>query len=275
MPFGLTGAPSSFAYMTATHLYDIIADGSIELFVADGGAGVNDFEEGMKLLTHLLDQVRECNLSLSAAKSEFFITKGVFTGAKVGPNGVTSDPAKLTAIVNWKQPADALNLSSFLSITGHFQDLIKDYARIEGPLCELIKEVPLPSKYNKTTYRRTMEAHKLAERWTERHTRVFIRLKAALANKPVLKDIGMAHTTNGCKEGFAGVLTQKTTSVLPNGKVVEKTHPIAFASKHTSTSECNYKPFLLEFAALKFSLDKFSDIVWGFPTKIETDCQAL
>ena len=35
MPFGLTGAPSSFAYMTATHLYDIIADGSIELFVDD------------------------------------------------------------------------------------------------------------------------------------------------------------------------------------------------------------------------------------------------
>jgi hypothetical protein len=26
---------------------------------------------------------------------------------------------------------------------------------------------------------------------------------------------------------------------------------------------------------LKFGLDKFSDIVWGFPVEIETDCQAL
>ena len=40
MPFGLTGAPSGFAYMTGTHLYDMVADGSIELFVDDGGAGL-------------------------------------------------------------------------------------------------------------------------------------------------------------------------------------------------------------------------------------------
>jgi hypothetical protein len=32
---------------------------------------------------------------------------------------------------------------------------------------------------------------------------------------------------------------------------------------------------LLEFAALKFGLDKFTDMVWGFPVEIETDCQAL
>lgn len=32
---------------------------------------------------------------------------------------------------------------------------------------------------------------------------------------------------------------------------------------------------MLEFAALKFSLDKFDDIIWGFPMEIETDCQAL
>src|ERR1700683_3793328 len=42
-----------------------------------------------------------------------------------------------------------------------------------------------------------------------------------------------------------------------------------------SLAEARYKPFLLEFAALKFALDKFDSIVWGFPIEIETDCQAL
>jgi hypothetical protein len=56
---------------------------------------------------------------------------------------------------------------------------------------------------------------------------------------------------------------------------VNRLHPIAFASKRTSKSEEKYKPFLLEFAALKFGLDKFSDTIWGFPVEIETDCQAL
>lgn len=64
------------------------------------------------------------------------------------------------------------------------------------------------------------------------------------------------------------------TETRPGGKIVEKLHPIAYASKHTSLSEAHYKPFLLEFAALKFTLDKF-DIIWGFPIEIETDCQAL
>ena len=109
--------------------------------------------------------------------------------------------------MNWKQPADALNLASFLGITGHFRDLIKDYAKIEGPLRELIKEVPLPSKYNKTTYWRTMEAHKLAEKWTERHTKAFIGLKAALASEPVLKaprwdGTHFILTTDRCKEAL-------------------------------------------------------------------------
>jgi hypothetical protein len=32
---------------------------------------------------------------------------------------------------------------------------------------------------------------------------------------------------------------------------------------------------MLEFAALKYTLDKFNDIIWGFPVEIEMDCKAL
>jgi RNase H-like domain found in reverse transcriptase len=82
-------------------------------------------------------------------------------------------------------------------------------------------------------------------------------------------------TTNRCKEGFAGVLAQRFPHTKPDGSQMQKIHPIAFASKQTSPSKAKYKPFLLEFVALKFSLDKFSNIIWGFPIKIKTDCQAL
>ena len=82
-------------------------------------------------------------------------------------------------------------------------------------------------------------------------------------------------TTDGCMEGFGGMLTQKFAETRPGGKIIQKAHPIAFASKRTSVAEARYKPFLLEFAALKFSLDKFNDIIWGFPVEIETDCKAL
>jgi hypothetical protein len=62
---------------------------------------------------------------------------------------------------------------------------------------------------------------------------------------------------------------------MPGGKVVSHLHPIGFASKRTSLAEERYKPYLLEFAALKYSLDKFADTMYGFPIEVETDCQAL
>jgi hypothetical protein len=56
------------------------------------------------------------------------MTETTFMGATVGPKGIQPDLEKLTAIVNWKQPADALNLESFLGLMSHFWDLIQAYA---------------------------------------------------------------------------------------------------------------------------------------------------
>jgi hypothetical protein len=85
----------------------------------------------------------------------------------------------------------------------------------------------------------------------------------------------MTARRSSCKYGFAGMLTQRFTTVLPNGTERVSVHTIGFASKRTSETEEKYKPFILEFGALKHSLDKFSDIIWGCPIEIETDCQAL
>src|SRR5271168_706598 len=53
MPFGLTGAPSTFAKMTADNMYDLLADEVMELFVDDGGAAANSFDEIMGKLTRI------------------------------------------------------------------------------------------------------------------------------------------------------------------------------------------------------------------------------
>ncbi|GAW08290.1 Retrovirus-related Pol polyprotein from transposon opus Includes: ame: Full=Protease [Lentinula edodes] len=125
-----------------------------------------------------------------------------------------------------------------------------------------------------------MEAFKLANRWTLEHTKAFLALKKGLVLEPVLKaprwdGSSFIITADGCKEGFAAVVAQRFEVVHPNGTTTYKTHPVGFALKRTLTSEQNYKPFLLEFAALKFGLDKFLDLIWGFPVEIEMDCQAL
>ena len=116
--------------------------------------------------------------------------------------------------------------------------------------------------------------------WTKDHDWVFLCLKIALTCEPVLKDpkydsTPFIVTTDGCKYGFAEMLTQKHTTILPNGKEVTAVHLIGFVSKRTSSTEEKYRPFILEFSALKHSLDKFGDTIWDYPVEIETDCQVL
>ena len=280
MPFGVTGGPSEFGHVTGQRFHDLIAASILELFVDDGGMASNSFEEGMNKLRTLLTRVRREKMSLSPSKLKLFMTEAVFAGAQVGPQGVSPDSGKLTAIVEWPIPEDASHLEGFLGLTSYFRDLVKGYARIESPLRNLLRQVPIPPGAKKHKYQQTMRAFKLKELWTTEHTNTFLTLKARLISEPVLSapkydGTPFILTTDGCKDAFAGVLSQRIKSTLPGGKEVTRLHPIAFASKRTSTSEEKYKPFLLEFAALKYSFDKFSDIVYGYPVEVETDCQAL
>jgi hypothetical protein len=67
---------------------------------------------------------------------------------------------------------------------------------------------------------------------------------------------------------LTGMLLQQHTTVLPNGKEVTQIHPVEFSSKQTSQTKEKYKPYLLEFAALKFSLDKFTSFILIGPSQL-------
>jgi hypothetical protein len=279
MPFGLTGAPSTFGGMTAVALGDLIGI-LFELFVDDGGMAGDIFEIMLEDTKKLLQRIKDTGLSLSATKSRFFVTEATFAGGRVGPDGIKPDLTKLTAIADWKTPTDLQNLGSFLGLTGYFRPLIKGYASIAQPLTDLARKVELPKLKGKAAYTRAMKGYSLESLWGKEHDHAFLRLKVALVSEPVLKGprydgTPFVVTTDGCKYGFAGMLTQRFTTVMPNGTEKTTAHPIGFSSKRTSPTEEKYKPFILEFAALKHCLDKFGDIIWGYPVEIETDCQAL
>ena len=280
MPFGLTGAPSTFAHMTVQHLHDLLAQEIMELFIDDGGAAADTFEVMMTKLVTIFGRIWEQKLSLSVSKSKLFMTTVVFASATAGLKGVQPDLAKLTVVVNWKEPADALNLAVFLGLTSWFQDLIKGYVMVEKPLRDLLHRVELPQTYTKLVNRRTLLNYKLPGRWTSEHAESFFALKKILTSEPVLRGPRWDGThfivmSDGCQDAFGAVLVQKFKTVMLDGCKLTKLHPIGFALKRTSHLEAKNKPFLLEFSVLKFALDKFSNIIWGFPVQIEMDCQEL
>jgi hypothetical protein len=116
---------------------------------------------------------------------------------------VLPDLTKLTAIVDWKRPAMALNLMLFLELTGHFCNLIKSYTKVEGPPRDLVTKVKLPQPCTKSTYRHILGNHKLNNTWNAQHTKAFLDLKIAVMSEPILwgpqwDGTLFVVTTNGC-----------------------------------------------------------------------------
>ena len=134
MPFGVTGGPSEFGHVTGERFHDLIAQALLELFVDDRGMASDSFDEGIEKLHTLFDHVQREKMSLSPSKLKLFMTEVVFAGVQVGPQGVSPDSSKLTVIVDWPIPEDASHLEGFLGLTSYFCNLLKGYAKIEGPL---------------------------------------------------------------------------------------------------------------------------------------------
>ena len=106
MPFGVTGGPAEFGHAVGQRMHDLIADGTCENFIDDGGSAADLFEEGMVTLRRILECVCREQLLLSLGKLWVFMTEAVFAGACVGPWGVSP-------VVNWKIPEDASHLEGF------------------------------------------------------------------------------------------------------------------------------------------------------------------
>ena len=100
MPFGLTGAPTTFAHVTAEKLGDILPKLNIELLIDDGGMAGDCFEDLLNSTRRFFMRVRETQLSLSAKKSKFFMTEIVFAGSIIGPNSIKPDATKITAVMD-------------------------------------------------------------------------------------------------------------------------------------------------------------------------------
>lgn len=69
--------------MIATHLHDLLTADIMELFVDDGGAAADTFDDMVTRLCQIFICVWEDKLSLSATKSQFFMMEVVFTGGHV------------------------------------------------------------------------------------------------------------------------------------------------------------------------------------------------
>nr|XP_027083520.1 uncharacterized protein LOC113705811 [Coffea arabica] len=117
MPFGLTNAPAAFMDLMQ-RIFKKYLDQFVVVFIDDILIYSKTREEHVKHLEVVLQIVREHKLYAKFSKCEFWLDEISFLGHRVSKDGIVVDPAKVEAVMNWKQPETPTQVRSFLGLAG-------------------------------------------------------------------------------------------------------------------------------------------------------------
>lgn len=190
-----------------------------------------------------LEILRQNHFYVCAAKSRFFQEEIKFLGHIVGKDGIRPDPAKVSAVNEWKTPTDQTGVRSFLGLANYFRKFIQGYANLALPLTELTKK-----------------DHPFS--WTPTCREAFDGIKEALSNAPVLAspDVTKPYEVISDASGFGlGAV------LLQDGK------PIAFESRKLTPAERNYTTTEQELLGVIHALNVWRCYLEGVEFTIITD----
>lgn len=126
-----------------------------------------------------------------------------YFGHFIEKSGVSTDPSKVKAIVEWPKPLNLKALRGFLGLAGYYRRFVRDFGSIARPLTSLTKKDSFG--------------------WNEEAQDSFGGLKSALSETPVLAlprfDRPFVVETDASGTGIGAVLMQDG-------------HPLAYISRH-------------------------------------------
>ena len=119
MPFGLTNALAAFMDLM-NRIFRPYLDQFVIVFIDDiliySGSG----EEHAEHFRIILQTLREHGLYAKLSKCPFWLDNVAFLGHIVSAGGISVDPQKVEAILNWKPPTSVIDIRSFLGLAGYY-----------------------------------------------------------------------------------------------------------------------------------------------------------
>lgn len=220
MPFGLTNAPATFQALMNSTFKDLIRK-CVLVFFDDILIYSTSLEQHMGHLKLVLETLRQHQLFAKQSKCTFGGQSVEYLGHVITKEGVSTDPSKIDAIVQWPTPLNVKQLRGFLGLCGYYRRFIRSFGVIAKPLTNLLK---------KDGFSWSMDAQT-----------AFEQLKHALVSAPVLAlpDVTKPFIieTDACNKGIGAVLMQDK-------------HPLAFISRALSPKQQTLSVYEKELLAI-------------------------
>nr|KYP35909.1 Retrovirus-related Pol polyprotein from transposon 297 family [Cajanus cajan] len=245
MPFGLTNAPATFQCAMNAILGPLLRRYVLVFFddILVYSKSWEDHLQHLKKVLHILEKHR---FLANLKKCEFGKTELSYLGHIVSKAGVSMDPQKVEAILQWPIPKSIKALRGFLGLTGYYRCFICNYGKIARPLTNLLKKGNFA--------------------WKEDSTLAFRLLQQAVTSAPVLAmpDFSQPFSIecDASGKGIGAVLTQNK-------------RPIAFFSKALGEASLTKSVYEKELMALVLAIQHWRPYVLGQKFTVFTDQKSL
>lgn len=253
MPFGLCGAPFTFQKMMCNILKENLWK-NVMVYLDDVIVYSKNMDEHIQQLRDIFNKIEKAHLKLSPDKCKFGVEEVKFLGHNISSKGISTDPDKIKALVEYEKPKTTKELQSFLGLANYYRKFIKNYSEEVKSLENLVKQ------YGKDR----------AITWNYEEEIVFQNIKKLLCEAPILgfpeKDCQFTLDTDASHDTIGCVLSQ-----LQNGKEVV----IAYGSRKLSNSEKAYCITRKELLAVYYFVKYFKHYLLGRHFIIRTDHRAL
>ena len=139
VPFGLTNTPTTFMCLMNS-VFSRHLDKFVLVFLDDiliYSQNEEDHEEQLRLTLQFL---RENKLYGKLSKCDFYKYMIHYLGHIISDEGISVDPEKIEAILNWPTPRNVTDVRSFMGLVGYYNRFIEGFSKVSHAITCLQKK---------------------------------------------------------------------------------------------------------------------------------------
>jgi hypothetical protein len=251
VPYGFKNSLSAFVRAIKLALGEH-PTGNIVFYIDDILIHSKTLDEHLIHLDTVLDRLTRAGFTINVAKCRFCREEVKFLGHVINRTGVSADPDRVQAILNYPIPRNSKQLRQFLGTCNFHSRFILGYADYIAPLTPLLKQG-------------------VRWIWTKEKEDAFLRLRESFAHSIQLvhphDDLPYSIFTDASKLGVSSILTQESDT--------GETLVVSTASRVLTPVERRYSTCEQELLAVVYALQKFRVYVFGHPITVYSDNKAL